>query len=46
VRSPDFALSNSIWQRASGVEHYTLLAGPSGPVGPGQRETDLFAGKN
>jgi N-acetyl-1-D-myo-inositol-2-amino-2-deoxy-alpha-D-glucopyranoside deacetylase len=46
VRFPDFALSNNIWQRASGVEHYTLLAGPSGPVGPGQRETDLFAGEN
>ena len=26
-----------------GVEYYTLLAGPPGPVGPSGRETDLFA---
>ncbi len=39
VSAPDFALSNKIWQRASGVECYTLLAGAAGP---GERETDLF----
>jgi N-acetyl-1-D-myo-inositol-2-amino-2-deoxy-alpha-D-glucopyranoside deacetylase len=42
VSPPDFALTNNIWQRASGVECYTLLAGPRGPAGPGGRETDLF----
>jgi N-acetyl-1-D-myo-inositol-2-amino-2-deoxy-alpha-D-glucopyranoside deacetylase len=40
-----FALSNNVAQQASGVEHYTLLAGPRGPVtGPRGREEDLFAG--
>jgi N-acetyl-1-D-myo-inositol-2-amino-2-deoxy-alpha-D-glucopyranoside deacetylase len=39
VSPPDFALSDNIWQRASGVEYYTLLAGPRGSAG---RETDLF----
>jgi N-acetyl-1-D-myo-inositol-2-amino-2-deoxy-alpha-D-glucopyranoside deacetylase len=39
VEPPYYALSNNIWQQASGVEHYTLL---SGPRGPGDRETDLF----
>jgi N-acetyl-1-D-myo-inositol-2-amino-2-deoxy-alpha-D-glucopyranoside deacetylase len=45
-----FALSNNVAQRASGVEYYTLLAGPlvAGSAGPAAgrcgRETDLFAG--
>jgi N-acetyl-1-D-myo-inositol-2-amino-2-deoxy-alpha-D-glucopyranoside deacetylase len=39
VSPPNYALSNNIWQQASGVEHYTLLAGPRSP---GDRETDLF----
>ena len=40
VDAPFFALSNGIRHEASGVECYTLLAGPRGPAG---RETDLFA---
>jgi N-acetyl-1-D-myo-inositol-2-amino-2-deoxy-alpha-D-glucopyranoside deacetylase len=44
VRPPHFALTNNIWQRASGVEHYTLLS-PGGGA-PGTRETDLFATEN
>jgi N-acetyl-1-D-myo-inositol-2-amino-2-deoxy-alpha-D-glucopyranoside deacetylase len=46
VDGPFFALSNGIRHEASGVECYTLLAGPrgpAGPAGPGGRETDLFA---
>jgi N-acetyl-1-D-myo-inositol-2-amino-2-deoxy-alpha-D-glucopyranoside deacetylase len=52
VDAPFFALSNQIRHEASGVECYTLLAGPrapgapdgpAGPAGPGGRETDLFA---
>jgi N-acetyl-1-D-myo-inositol-2-amino-2-deoxy-alpha-D-glucopyranoside deacetylase len=49
VDAPFFALSNQIRHEASGVECYTLLAGPrgaggpDGPAGPGGRETDLFA---
>jgi len=49
VDPPFFALSNQIRHEASGVECYTLLAGPrgaggpDGPAGPGGRETDLFA---
>jgi N-acetyl-1-D-myo-inositol-2-amino-2-deoxy-alpha-D-glucopyranoside deacetylase len=40
-----FTLSDNVAQRASGVEHYTLLAGPRGPAtGPRGREDDLFAG--
>jgi N-acetyl-1-D-myo-inositol-2-amino-2-deoxy-alpha-D-glucopyranoside deacetylase len=39
VSPPDFALTNMIWQRASGVECYTLLAGPRNAPG---READLF----
>jgi N-acetyl-1-D-myo-inositol-2-amino-2-deoxy-alpha-D-glucopyranoside deacetylase len=54
VDPPFFALSNGIRQRASGIERYTLLAGPSGlgrpgvgrqgvgQQGAGERETDLF----
>jgi N-acetyl-1-D-myo-inositol-2-amino-2-deoxy-alpha-D-glucopyranoside deacetylase len=34
-----FALSDGAWQRLSGREFYTLLAGPA-PDGP---EDDLFA---
>jgi len=49
VDAPFFALSNQIRHEATGVECYTLLAGPrgaggpDGPAGPGGRETDLFA---
>jgi N-acetyl-1-D-myo-inositol-2-amino-2-deoxy-alpha-D-glucopyranoside deacetylase len=52
VYAPFFALSNGIRHEASGVEGYTLLAGPRGAggpdgppgtAGPGGRETDLFA---
>jgi len=43
VDAPFFALSNGIRHEASGVECYTLLAGPAGSAGPGGRETDLFA---
>ncbi len=43
VDAPFFALSNQIRHEALGVEYYTLLAGPQGPVGPGGRETGLFA---
>ena len=35
VDPPFFALSNQIRHRASGVEYFTLLAGPRGPGGPG-----------
>ena len=45
VHGQFFALSNNVAQRASGVEYYTLLAGPRGPAsGPRGREDDLFAG--
>jgi N-acetyl-1-D-myo-inositol-2-amino-2-deoxy-alpha-D-glucopyranoside deacetylase len=40
VIPPHFALTNGIWQRASGVEYYTLLAGRHASK---ERETDLFA---
>ena len=43
VDAPFFALSNQVRHEALGVEYYTLLAGPPGPVGPSGRETDLFA---
>ena len=43
VDAPFFALSNQIRHQAFGVEYYTLLAGPRGPVGPAGRETDLFS---
>jgi N-acetyl-1-D-myo-inositol-2-amino-2-deoxy-alpha-D-glucopyranoside deacetylase len=45
VDAPYFALSNNIRQQASGIEYYTLLAGPRGPgAGSGRyREADLFA---
>ena len=42
VDAPFFARSNQVRHQALGVEYYTLLAGPRGPVGPGGRETDLF----
>ena len=45
VDSPFFALSDMVGQRALGTEYYTLLAGPAGRGhGPGELETDLFAG--
>ncbi|HEY7144130.1 MAG TPA: N-acetyl-1-D-myo-inositol-2-amino-2-deoxy-alpha-D-glucopyranoside deacetylase [Streptosporangiaceae bacterium] len=45
VDGPFFALSDNVGVRASGQEHYTLLAGPRGPGGwPDGREADLFAG--
>ena len=45
VDSPFFALSDRVGQRAFGLEHYTLLAGPRGPgAGSHGWETDLFAG--
>ena len=40
VDSPFFALSDGVRRLASGIEYYTLLAGPRGP---GDREDDLFA---
>jgi len=43
VDTPFFALSDGVRRRASGTEYYTLLAGTSGPRGPGDREDDLFA---
>jgi N-acetyl-1-D-myo-inositol-2-amino-2-deoxy-alpha-D-glucopyranoside deacetylase len=45
-----YALSNNVAQRASGVEHYALLAGPLTAARPGSAaggcgwEDDLFAG--
>ncbi len=45
VDSPFFALSDMVGQRALGTEYYTLLACPAGRGhGPGELETDLFAG--
>jgi len=45
VNGPFYALSNNVGQRASGREHYILLAGPRGPGhGPHGWEDDLFAG--
>ncbi|MBO2458609.1 N-acetyl-1-D-myo-inositol-2-amino-2-deoxy-alpha-D-glucopyranoside deacetylase [Actinomadura violacea] len=41
---PFFALSNNLGQQAFGTEYFILQAGELGPVGPGRRETDLFAG--
>ncbi|GAA2603672.1 N-acetyl-1-D-myo-inositol-2-amino-2-deoxy-alpha-D-glucopyranoside deacetylase [Actinomadura fulvescens] len=41
---PFFALSNGLGQQAFGTEFFILLAGERGPVAPGGRETDLFAG--
>jgi N-acetyl-1-D-myo-inositol-2-amino-2-deoxy-alpha-D-glucopyranoside deacetylase len=40
VDPPFFALSDGVRRPASGVEYYTLLAGPRGP---GLREAGLFA---
>ncbi|WP_019929321.1 N-acetyl-1-D-myo-inositol-2-amino-2-deoxy-alpha-D-glucopyranoside deacetylase [Nocardia sp. BMG111209] len=39
-----FALSNDIAQPILPEEHYTLVRGRPGPVGPDGRERDLFAG--
>jgi len=49
VDAPFFALSDGVRRQASGIEYYTLLAGPpaaaglAGRGGPGGREYDLFA---
>jgi N-acetyl-1-D-myo-inositol-2-amino-2-deoxy-alpha-D-glucopyranoside deacetylase len=43
VSPPYYALSNNIRQQLSGVEYYSLLAGPlAGSRSPAGRETDLF----
>jgi N-acetyl-1-D-myo-inositol-2-amino-2-deoxy-alpha-D-glucopyranoside deacetylase len=39
-----FALSNNIGQSIMSVEHYRLVRGDLGPIGPDGREDDLFAG--
>ncbi|MEU8137856.1 N-acetyl-1-D-myo-inositol-2-amino-2-deoxy-alpha-D-glucopyranoside deacetylase [Streptodolium elevatio] len=39
-----FALSNNVGQSIMSVEHYRLVKGERGPVGPGGLEDDLFAG--
>ncbi|MFD0683316.1 N-acetyl-1-D-myo-inositol-2-amino-2-deoxy-alpha-D-glucopyranoside deacetylase [Actinomadura fibrosa] len=41
---PYFALSNNLGQQAFGTEYFILQDGELGPVGPGRRERDLFAG--
>ncbi|GAA1839614.1 N-acetyl-1-D-myo-inositol-2-amino-2-deoxy-alpha-D-glucopyranoside deacetylase [Actinomadura bangladeshensis] len=41
---PFFALSNNLGQQAFGTEYFILQAGELGPLGPGRRERDLFAG--
>ncbi|MBE1534198.1 N-acetyl-1-D-myo-inositol-2-amino-2-deoxy-alpha-D-glucopyranoside deacetylase [Actinomadura algeriensis] len=41
---PFFALSNNLGQQAFGTEYFILQAGEPGPLGPGRRERDLFAG--
>ncbi|QXJ24488.1 N-acetyl-1-D-myo-inositol-2-amino-2-deoxy-alpha-D-glucopyranoside deacetylase [Actinomadura graeca] len=41
---PYFALSNNLGQQAFGTEYFVLQKGELGPVGPGRRERDLFAG--
>ncbi len=44
VDPPYFALSNQVRYDLTGVEYYTLLAGPRGPAaGPGGREAGLFS---
>ncbi|PTR30261.1 N-acetyl-1-D-myo-inositol-2-amino-2-deoxy-alpha-D-glucopyranoside deacetylase [Rhodococcus sp. OK519] len=40
----EFALSNDVVQPILTVEHYALVRGAAGPVGPDGREKDLFAG--
>ncbi|WP_067840025.1 N-acetyl-1-D-myo-inositol-2-amino-2-deoxy-alpha-D-glucopyranoside deacetylase [Nocardia lijiangensis] len=40
----EFALSNDIAQPVLPEEHYVLVRGERGPVGPDGREHDLFAG--
>ncbi|MEO3782406.1 N-acetyl-1-D-myo-inositol-2-amino-2-deoxy-alpha-D-glucopyranoside deacetylase [Actinocorallia sp. B10E7] len=44
VEGTHFALSNKVGQQAFGVEYYTRLAGPEGPLGADGRENDLFGG--
>jgi N-acetyl-1-D-myo-inositol-2-amino-2-deoxy-alpha-D-glucopyranoside deacetylase len=46
VSEPCFALSDGVPHRLSGTEYYALLAGQTllaEPLGPGDRETDLFS---
>ncbi|KZM71393.1 N-acetyl-1-D-myo-inositol-2-amino-2-deoxy-alpha-D-glucopyranoside deacetylase [Nocardia terpenica] len=40
----EFALSNNVAQPVLPEEHYVLVRGTRGPVGPDGREHDLFAG--
>ncbi|MBA4025275.1 MAG: N-acetyl-1-D-myo-inositol-2-amino-2-deoxy-alpha-D-glucopyranoside deacetylase [Gordonia sp.] len=40
----EYALSNNIIQPIFAEEHYMLVAGAPGPLGPVGRETDLFGG--
>lgn len=40
----EFALSNNVAQPVLPEEHYTLVRGRRGPLGPDGREHDLFAG--
>jgi len=42
VSPPYFTLSDGVPRLARGAECYTLLAGPRGPRGSGDREADLF----
>jgi N-acetyl-1-D-myo-inositol-2-amino-2-deoxy-alpha-D-glucopyranoside deacetylase len=44
VDGPFFALSNNLGQEVLGTEHYRLVRGSRGPVGPQGWEDDLFAG--
>jgi N-acetyl-1-D-myo-inositol-2-amino-2-deoxy-alpha-D-glucopyranoside deacetylase len=43
VDGPFFALSNNLGQKIWGVECFRLVAGTAA-LGPGPRESDLFAG--
>ncbi|MGQ4600986.1 N-acetyl-1-D-myo-inositol-2-amino-2-deoxy-alpha-D-glucopyranoside deacetylase [Nocardia sp. R6R-6] len=40
----EFALSNNVAQPVLPEEHFILVRGPRGPLGPDGREHDLFAG--
>jgi N-acetyl-1-D-myo-inositol-2-amino-2-deoxy-alpha-D-glucopyranoside deacetylase len=44
VDGPFFALSDNVGQQAVGVEHFVLVRGTRGPIGPNGRESDLFGG--